>query len=259
MDYYKRFVMGQLEEALDGEYLSQKEFDFLKDIKLNELSEKMTLLASQHPDMELEEELTYYGTQVKESLKDFCESDVELHLTLKSRIPMPHLRNTDILQNGVMTVGGFGFQLGNQFASIDWDNTIVTAGVGEDDHFFVMARCMGELTREVYENQLNEDDENRIPYEDIYSLETLYHAELTEVAYEAYKRDYDGDIVPMDVHKMTFVLDYKDYPNHQQRLNCKQETLNAFNESDQTKWRLEGIKDPKHIHDSHGTYNPCLA
>lgn len=262
MNSYREFVIAQLEENLNLEIFSKEQFEKLKEEHLDSLSQKMTIYACNHTNLSLEEELAYFSKLISEVEQSV---ETEMRIVFKSRIPLPHLKQSNIIEAGLFNVGAFRIELDGKEANLDWDNTLITANFDTEDYLVLMANLFGELDKETYQ-ELNEDVENLIPYGDIYSLNTLTNATFTEVSYEAYKQDYDGDIIPMDVVFVNFARVRAD-SNHAlfgmgrvvEDINYDDHKLHEYNEREDVKWRLEGVKDPKTIHQSIGTYTSCLA
>ena len=186
------------------------------------------------------------------------KTELQMRIALKSRVPLPHLKQTKIIEDGIFNVGGFSITLDDKEAFLDWDNSMIRVGFNKEDYLVLMVNMYGELDEETY-MELNEDIENIIPFEEIYKIETLMKSTFQEISYEAYEKDYDGDIIPMDVKLINFAKVSNSKSEVLEDANYSDEKLDAYNEREDVKWRLEGVRDPKTIHSTTGVYSSCLA
>lgn len=186
------------------------------------------------------------------------KTELEMRIGLKSRVPLPHLKQTKIIEDGIFNVGGFSITLDDKEAFLDWDNSMIQVGFDKEDYLVLMANMFSELDENIY-MELNEDTENIIPFEEIYKIETLMKSTFQEISYEAYEKDYDGDIIPMDVKLINFAKVSNSKSEVLEDANYSDEKLDAYNEREDVKWRLEGVRDPKAIHSTTGVYSSCLA
>lgn len=262
MNSYRDFVLAQLEEQLKLEIITKEQFEIFKEKHLDELSQQMFVYAGNRVGLELEEELAYFSNllnEVEQSIR------TETRIVLKSRVPLPHLKSTPITHEGIFSVGGFKIERDGQEANVDWDNTLIAVNFDEGDYLVIAANLFGELDRETYQ-ELNENVHSLIPYDEVYALSALAESTFTEIAYEAYPKDYDGDVIPMDVVliQLARVRSNSDHAllgmqRVVEEINYDKDKLQVYNEREDVKWRLEGVRDPKVIHQSMGTYTSCLA